>query len=78
MCRSRRRQIVPNRFTAKTTQTTVMARSIGHSSSAYSLACVKPSGSVSAAATMIACHPQKWMALSRSENIRALSSRCVA
>jgi hypothetical protein len=33
--------------------------SIGHSSSAYSLAWVIPSGSVIAAATMIACQPQK-------------------
>ena len=36
-----------------------MAMSIGHSSSAYSLLVVKPSGSVMAALTMIACQPQK-------------------
>ena len=34
--------------------------SIGHSSSAYSFDCVSPSGSVTAAATMISRHPQKW------------------
>jgi hypothetical protein len=51
--------------------------SIGHSSSAYSLAWVKPSGSVSAAATMMSCQPQKWRFESRSENIRALSRRWV-
>ena len=63
---------MPKKLTAKTTHTTAIAMSIGHSSSAYSLACVKPSGSVSAAATMIACQPQKWSVLSMSENIRAL------
>ena len=36
-----------------------MAILIGHSSSAYSLLVVKPSGSVMAAATMIAFQPQK-------------------
>ena len=54
----------------------VIAMSIGHSSSAYSLLVVKPSGSVSAAATMISCQPQKWIALSLSLNMRALHSRC--
>ena len=38
-----------------------MRMSIGHSSSAYSLLVVKPSGSVSAASTMMSCQPQKWM-----------------
>jgi hypothetical protein len=38
---------------------------------------VKPSGSVTAAATMIACHPQKWIRLRTLENIRALSRRWV-
>ena len=56
--------MVPKKLTAKITQTTAIAMSIGHSSSAYSLACVKPSGSVSAAGTMMSCQPQKWMALS--------------
>ena len=41
--------MVPNRLTANATQTTAMAMSIGHSSSAYSLLVVKPSGSVIAA-----------------------------
>jgi hypothetical protein len=51
--------MVPKKLIAKATHTTAIAMSIGHSSSAYSLACVKPSGSVIAADTMIACHPQK-------------------
>jgi hypothetical protein len=37
MWRSRRLRMVPNMLIAKTTQTRVMAMSIGHSSSAYSL-----------------------------------------
>ncbi len=69
--------MVPKKLTAKMTQTTAMAMSIGHSSSAYSLPWVKPSGRVIAAATMISCQPQKWRRLSRSLNIRALSSRWV-
>jgi hypothetical protein len=77
MWRSRRLTSVPITFTAKMTQTTAIAMSMGHSSSAYSLACVKPNGRVSAAATMMACHPQKCSLLSPSENIRALSRRCV-
>ena len=69
--------MVPKKLTAKTTHTTAIAMSIGHSSSAYSLAWVKPSGSVIAAATMMSCQPQKCRRLSRSLNMRALSSRCV-
>jgi hypothetical protein len=68
--------MVPNRFTQKITHTTTMAISIGHSSSAYSLLEVKPSGSVIAALTMIACQPQKLIQLNGSLNIRALHSRC--
>ena len=68
--------MVPNRFTANATQTTAMAMSIGHSSSAYSLLVVKPSGSVIAAETMIACQPQKLNQLRKSLNMRALQSRC--
>ena len=73
MCRSRRPAIVPKKLTAKTTQTTAIAMSIGHSSSAYSLPCVKPSGRVTAAATMIACQPQKWNQLSASLNMPRLA-----
>ena len=40
--------------------------SIGHSSSAYSLPDVKPSGSVTAASTMTACQPQNVNAASAS------------
>jgi hypothetical protein len=43
---------------ANTTQTSVMAMSMGHSSSAYSLLVVMPSGSVSAADTMILPAPE--------------------
>ena len=75
-CFSRRFQMVPNRLTEKTTQIRAMAMSIGHSSSAYSLLVVNPSGSVTAAATMIAFHPQKLIQLSLSLNIRALQRRC--
>ena len=64
-------------MTANTTQTTVIAMSMGHSSSAYSFDVVTPSGSVIAAETMMACHPQKWTRLIVSLNIRALHSRCV-
>jgi len=68
--------MVPNRFTPKATQTTAMAILIGHSSSAYSLLVVKPSGSVSAAATMMSCQPQKLNQLRKSLNMRALHNRC--
>ena len=62
---------------ANTTQISAIAISIGHSSSAYSLPCVKPSGSVMAAATMIACQPQKCTLESTSDASRVFSSRCV-
>ena len=75
MCFSRRFTMVPMRLTVKATQTTAMAMSTGHSSSAYSLLVVMPRGSVTAAATMIACHPQKWNQPRPSLNIRALHSR---
>ena len=68
---------MPKKFTAKTTQMTAIARSMGHSSSEYSFEVVMPKGSVSAAETMIACHPQKWMRESVSENMRAFRRRCV-
>ena len=68
--------MVANRFTVNTTQISAMAMSIGHSSSAYSLLVVSPSGSVMAAPTMIACQPQKFTQLKRSLNMRALHSRC--
>ena len=68
--------MVPNRLTVKMTHTRAMAISIGHSSSAYSLLVVRPSGSVMAAATMMACQPQKLIQLSVSLNMRALQSRC--
>ena len=68
--------MVPSRLMVNATQITAMAILIGHSSSAYSLLVVKPSGSVMAAATMIAFQPQKFSQLNLSLNIRALHSRC--
>ncbi len=68
---------VQKKLIAKTTQMSAIAMSIGHSSSAYSLPVVMPSGSVIAAATMIACQPQKWICESRSDAMRAFSRRCV-
>ena len=76
MCFSRRLRMVPIKLTVNTTQTTAMAILMGHSSSAYSLLVVKPSGSVRAALTMMACQPQKLNQLRKSLNIRALHSRC--
>jgi hypothetical protein len=76
MWRSRRLAMVPKKLMAKTTQTSVMARSMGHSSSAYSLLVVMPSGSVIAADRMMSCQPQKWIQLRTSLNMRALHSRC--
>ena len=69
--------MVPKTLIAKTIHTTAMAMSIGHWSSAYSLPWVMPSGRVTAAATMIACHPQKWTALNVRENIWVFRSRCI-
>ncbi len=68
---------MPKKFTAKTTHTNVIATSMGQMSSAYSFDCVMPRGSVIAAPTMMSCHPQKWMRLSTSLNIRVLSRRCM-
>jgi len=61
----------------KPTHTTAIAMSIGHSSSAYSLACVMPNGSVSAAETIMACQPQKCSRPSSGLNIGVLHSRGV-
>ena len=49
--------------------------SIGHSSSAYSLPEVKPSGSVIAASTITACQPQNVNAASASPNRRTWQVR---
>src|SRR5438876_573002 len=67
---------VNSRLTVNATQMTAMAILIGHSNSAYSLLVVNPSGSVMAAATMIAFQPQKLIQLSASLNMRALHNRC--
>ena len=64
--------LIPN-----TTQIKAMAISIGHSNSAYSLEVVYPNGRVTAAATIINCHPQKCSLLKKSLNILALSKRCI-
>ena len=53
-----------------------MRTSIGHSSSAYSLPWVMPSGRVTAASTITACQPQKVNAASRRQNRRTWQVRC--
>ncbi len=50
--------------------------SIGHSSSAYSLPVVQPSGSVTAASTMTSCQPQNVNAASGPANSRTWQVRC--
>jgi hypothetical protein len=50
--------------------------SIGHSSSAYSLEVVMPSGSVIAASTITACQPQNVNAARPSLKRRACEVRC--
>ncbi len=76
MCGVLRLAMVPKNTTAYATQTSVIRMSIGHSSSAYSLLVVMPSGSVIAASTMTAFQPQKVNAASASENSRAWQVRC--
>ena len=62
-------------LTPKATQIKAMAISIGHSNSAYSLDVVIPKGKVTAAATIINCHPQKCRLLKKSLNILAFNKR---
>ena len=69
--------MVQKKFTAKTTQITAIAMSMGQISSAYSLPCVRPKGSVSAALTMMSCQPQKFSQLRTPDAMRALRRRCV-
>ena len=76
MCGVVRLAIVPKNTTAYATHTSVIRMSIGHSSSAYSLLVVMPSGSVIAASTMTAFQPQNVNAASQSENRRAWQVRC--
>ncbi|MNE38701.1 hypothetical protein D3C80_1326100 [compost metagenome] len=76
MWRSLLRKMVPIMLMPKTTQTTAIAMSIGHSNSAYSLEEVYPKGKVIAAATMINCQAQKLILLKVSLNILAFSNRC--
>ncbi len=68
---------VQKKLTPNATHTTAIAMSIGQMSSAYSFAWVRPSGRVIAAATMMACQPQKLNRLRKSDAMRAFSSRCV-
>ena len=76
MCVTLRLTIVPKKTIAYDTQTTAIRMSIGHSSSAYSLPEVNPSGKVIAASTMTACQPQKVNAASLSQNNRVWQVRC--
>ena len=75
ICFSRRRASVPKKLIAKTTHTTVIAMSMGHSSSAYSFDEVLPASSETAAATMIAFQPHRLMRESVSENMRTRQRR---
>ena len=68
---------VQKKLAAKITHTTATRTSIGQISSAYSLLCVRPSGSVTAASTMISCQPKKLRRESRSDAILVFSRRWV-
>ena len=76
MCGVVRRASVPKNTTAYETHTIVIRMSIGHSSSAYSLLVVMPSGSVIAASTITAFQPQNVKAASLSAKSRAWHVRC--
>ncbi len=76
MCLTLRSAIVPKNTTAYDTHTAAISRSIGHSSSAYSLPCVQPSGRVIAAATITTCQPQNVNHPSAGANRRACEVRC--
>jgi len=76
MCFCLRRMIVPKNTIAYATQTRVIRTSMGHSSSAYSLLEVNPSGRVMAASRMIACQPQKVNGTSGPPNSRTWQVRC--
>ncbi len=56
----------------------VMRISIGHSSSAYSLELVQPSGRLIAASTITSCQPQKVKAASLGANSVVWLVRCTA
>ncbi len=68
--------IVPKNTTPNATHTSVIRMSIGHSSSAYSLAVVMPSGSVIAAETITTCQPQNTNDARPSEMSRTRHVRC--
>jgi hypothetical protein len=76
MCETRRLTSVPRNTIAYDTQTTAISRSIGHSSSAYSLPLVMPAGSVIAASTMTACQPQNVKFASFGRNSGTWQVRC--
>ena len=68
--------IVPKNTMAYATQTMVIRMSIGHSSSAYSLELVKPSGRLIAASKITNCQPQKVNAAILGANKVAWQVRC--
>src|SRR5690606_40380703 len=68
--------MVPKKTIAYATQTAVINRSIGHSSSAYSFDWVQPMGREIAAATITACQPQNTKLASRGANSGACEVRC--
>ena len=75
ICSSRRFTIVPKTFTANITQSTTIAMSSGHSSSAYSSDWVWPAMSETAAAAMPALKSHSWTRASRGNSSGRLQSR---
>ena len=77
MCFSRRIARVPKKLIANVTHRTAITMSSTQGSSAYSLPCVTPPTSDTAAATISSCQPQKWNFESASLKSRVFSSRCI-
>ena len=66
----------PEEVHREETQTTAIRCRWSHSSSAYSLPVVMPSGSVMTAAAMMSCQPQKWTLAAQVANSADLAQRC--
>ena len=76
MGRMRRRAMVPKNTTAKHTQTTAMAMSKGHSSSAYSLPPFQPARSEMPPASTPACQARAQNQASPGANSGTWQVRC--
>ena len=72
----RRRASVPKNTTPNATHTTAISRSMNHSGSAYSFACVMPKGIVAIASTITACQPQNVNSASFPNASRTCPVRC--